>query len=168
MLIWTSNQVFTPYLKRTLQMMQTKFLIWLCAIFRCVQLKSRRKMKLAALALPTPSRHTHTTHPTCRACLLAALACLPRAKKPVKTVETMLIQTTLYSSYTRCSVHLHYMTHMKVFYKTLYKTAKKTTYLIRCLFFDLMYFRCTIHRIQSTYCHSMKLNSMLNLTFLKE
>ena len=124
------------------------------------------------------SPYNQQTHPhntpnlprllACRACLLAALACLPRAKKPVKTVETMLIQTTLYSSYTRCSVHLHYMTHMKVFYKTLYKTAKKTTYLIRCLFFDLMYFRCTIHRIQSTYCHSMKLNSMLNLTFSKE
>jgi len=74
-------------------------------------------MKLATLALlqpaDTPTQHTQ----------LAALACLPRAKKPVKTIETMLIQTTLYSSYARYSFKLHYMTHMKVFYKTVYKTT---------------------------------------------
>ena len=87
------------------------------------EMRSARKSKENE---STSSGHTLTTHPTCRACLLAALAPattsrhshntpnLPR-KKTVKTVE-------------QCSFQRHYMTHMNVFYKNIYKTKQASLF----------------------------------------
>ena len=62
------------------------------------KLEGKWSLPLAALALPTNSRHTH------KHTLLAALACLLATRqKTVKTVKYMLIQTTLYSSNARYS-----------------------------------------------------------------